>query len=776
MDKQIFKYISDMPHFAFLPESERRIITESATEKTYPKDLQYAKQGETVIDSIFIVKKGALALFDERKSLETITGYIKAGEVFGGITILLNAGVSLRTVVVDEDCSGYLVPKEIFLDLCTRFKSFYEYFLENFSKHIFDESLASIIETGQAKHFLSRVDPFSFLPEEEIEKVASELSMVHYPEETILFIQSRTRIGYLYILQSGAAERYLEEKEEKTMVEMLGEGDIYGGISILVNDGISVRTLRVLEPSYFYLLPKDSFLDLCSRYEEFTEYFTDTFGRRMLQKSYAAVIAKTVQSQQEELQFFNQPVSSLYSRKPIFGDPEMSIQAAGELMHRKKISSIFLKDKNEKCVGVVTERDLARKVVAAGTDVRQPVANIMSSPVRSIPAQSLIFEALLTMMQEDMRHLAVTDTHDSVIGILSNRDVLTAQGQGPVFLLREISDAVGMDEIIERRKRLPMLIRNLIASGAKSENVTRFITTLSDAILNKIMAYTLDALGPPPAKFVFMIMGSEGRHEQTLKTDQDNAIVFEDVAESSLDEVREYFLKFGEKACTWLDQAGYDFCEGGVMAQNPKWCQPLSTWKEYFNSWIHTAEAEDLLQASIFFDFRTGYGDESIVAELRRFLFDSLEGWSGFFRHLTENALHFKPPLGFFGGFVMESKGEHRSVLDIKSAMTPIVDFARIYSLKNRIQETNTMERLRHLRLKRVLSQQEYEELEKAYGFMMQLRFVRQVNAVLDEKTKPDNYIKPKKLTSIEQKMLKEIFKRVEKFQSKMEFEFTGLV
>ncbi|MGB5421610.1 MAG: putative nucleotidyltransferase substrate binding domain-containing protein, partial [Desulfobacterales bacterium] len=150
--------------------------------------------------------------------------------------------------------------------------------------------------------------------------------------------------------------------------------------------------------------------------------------------------------------------------------------------------------------------------------------------------------------------------------------------------------------------------------------------------------------------------------------------------------------------------------------------------------------------------------------------------WSGFFRHLTENALHFKPPIGFFRNFVVESKGEHRSALDIKSAMTPIVDFARIYALKHKIEETNTLERLNHLQLKKVITAPEYDEIEKAYSFLMQLRFVRQVTAVIDEKTAPDNYINPKKLTSIEQKMLKEIFKRVEKFQTKLEFEFTGLV
>jgi CBS domain-containing protein len=290
------------------------------------------------------------------------------------------------------------------------------------------------------------------------------------------------------------------------------------------------------------------------------------------------------------------------------------------------------------------------------------------------------------------------------------------------------------------------------------------------------MGFTLKTMGPPPGKFVFMILGSEGRHEQTLKTDQDNAIIFEDVDPENEPAVREYFLQFGETACALLDQAGYDFCTGGVMAKNPKWCQSLSVWKQYFSDWIHAAEPEDLLQASIFFDFRHGYGEATLINDLRIFLLNALEGWSGFFRNMTENALHFKPPIGFFRNFVVESKGEHRSALDIKSAMTPIVDFARIYALKNRIEETNTLDRLSHLQLKKVLTPQEYDELDKAYSFLMQLRFVRQVTAVIDEKSDPDNYINPKKLTSIEQKMLKEIFKRIEKFQTKLEFEFTGLV
>jgi CBS domain-containing protein len=545
---------------------------------------------------------------------------------------------------------------------------------------------------------------------------------------------------------------------------------------MLLNDGISVRTLSVTEDAVFYLIPKKTFLKLCDVNENFTEYFTDTFGKRMLERSYAAIIAKTLQPQEEGLVFFNQPISSIYTRKPVFGTVDLSIREAADLMDRENISSLFIKDADGQCTGVVTEKDLAKKVVAAGYDTDRPVAEIMSSPIETTSSQALIFEVLMTMMKTGIRHIAITDESEQIVGILSNRDILTAQGQSPVFLVREITTANSMEEIVDRHKKLPRQIRTLISSGANAKNLTRFITTISDTILNKLIGFALEKHPPPPARFVFMILGSEGRSEQTLKTDQDNAIIFEDVPEASQAAVQDYFLKFGGTVNTLLDEAGYALCNGDVMARNPKWCQPLTKWKKNFSKWIHAAEGEDLLQASIFFDFRAGYGDGKLVDSLRAFLFKALDGWPGFLRHLTENAMYFKPPIGFFRNFVVESKGKHRDMFDIKSAMTPIVDFARVYALKNHIDETNTLERLQQLHLKGVLQLEEYEELEKAYSFLLQLRFVRQVTAIIDDASAPDNYINPKKLTRIEQKMLKEIFNRIEKFQAKLEFDFIGRI
>jgi len=776
MKSGILRFLASMPHFSFLTKDEMDRVVSKAELVRLPKGHQVSLQGKTSIDNVLVIMRGQLSLYQDAGDGDAeLTGYIKQGEVFGGISIMLNAGISFRTTRVDTDVHAISIPGSVIMEVCTRNKAFYEYFLANFSRNIFDESLDAITRVVQARLFLSGIDPFSFLPEEAIDHAAQSLSRITHPRGTVLFVQGKSRIGYLYILQKGAAERYYEESGEKKMLGPLSEGDIYGGISMLMNDGLAVRTMEVIEDSMFCILPSQVFFELCEKYSVFSDFFSDTFGKRMLSRSYAAIIAKTLQPKADSLQLFNQPLSQVYSRNPVFCDADASIRDTAGVMVNRKSSYAFIRSKNPKQLGIVTDKDFARKVIACGYPIDNAVGNIMSAPLHTISDKAMVFEAMMTMMEKDFQHVGVVDAGENVIGMLSSKDILAFQGQSPLFLLREIQIAGDIDTIIAKHRQLAGLARNLISNGATAKNVTLFITTVSDTILNKLMSMTLNEMGPAPVPFVFMIMGSEGRREQTLKTDQDNAIVYQDPEPGTEAPVGAYFLKFGEMVCTLLDQVGYDFCTGGVMAKNPKWCQPLSQWKTYFSDWIHAAEAEDLLQASIFFDFRHGYGEESLITRLRQHLFASLKGWSGFFRHMTENALNFKPPLGFFRNFVVESKGRHRNAFDIKSAMTPIVDFARVYALKYSVEETNTMERLEQLRIKKILAPQEYEELEKAYSFLMQLRFVRQITAVMDDNSKPDNYINPKKLTHIEQTTLKEIFKRVEKFQAKMNFDFIGI-
>ena len=775
MENQIYKFLSESPLFSKLPKKEIAFVADEIKVKKYPKSTILAVQGRTKLDCVYIVKTGSMELFFEAEGQKRIKSNLKPGETFGGVSILMNAGISVRTVQVIADATLLALPQKKFLALCTRNKSLYEHFAGRFRSQMSNDTYASIVAIGQALHFISGLVPFTFLPEEEINRITESISIINYPQETMLFIQGQSKLEYLYIIKRGAAERYFEENDEKTLRGVLGEGDMYGGISILMNKGIAIRTLRVTEDAYFYILSKEIFLDICHNYSAFSDYFTDTFGKRMLDRSYAEIIASNFKPTEISPEFFNQSVASIVNRELVYCDHEMPIQAAAAVMSQHNSSSIFIRDSAGDFVGVVTDNDLRNKVTATGYDILKPVSDIMTSPLVSVPSQALIFETMMEMMQKNIKHLAIRDANDKVVGIITNRDLLKAQGQSPFFIVREIAQARFVNQIVQVHRQVPKLVQALINTGAKAQNVTRFLTTVSDAILQKLIGFAIDEMGPPPARFVFMILGSEGRKEQTLKTDQDNAIIIEDLPDTAAQEVMEYFTKFSESVCGWLDEVGYDFCKGGVMAKNPRWCQPLKVWKKYFTNWIHTAEPEALLQASIFFDFRGAYGDTALIDDLRDHLFKSLVGWPGFFRHMAENAMFFTPPIGFFRNFLVESEGEHRDSFDIKAAMQPVVDYARIYALNHRIAETNTLGRLRDLLDQKKISAQQFQELDTVYSYLMQQRFVRQVRASIEENGKPDNYINPKKLSRIEQTTLKEIFKRIEKFQAKLSFDFTGM-
>ena len=415
------------------------------------------------------------------------------------------------------------------MNLCRDYRFFNKYFVDAFGQRMIDESYASIFASNRAFHFLSGIAPFSFLPEAEIEKAAMELTLVFHPKNTLIFTQGLSKIESLYIIQNGAAERYFEEGNDNIDSALMSEGDLFGGISMLINNSISIRSLRTTEDTHFYVWPKSFFLEACNRNEQFLEYFTDTFGKRMLDRSYASIVAKTIQPGEEALQFLNQPVNSITQKKLISCAPGTTIQSAAALMSRNTCSSILVKSNQDNFVGIVTDNDLRKKVIASGLDIQNPVEKIMSFPLRTISSQALVFEALMCMMQGNYKHLGVTGPEDELIGIITNKDILAAQGQSPLFLIREISTAGSIEALKQQHQLLPGVIQGLISNGAKARNLTRLITTISDAILTKIIAFALEKHGSPPCGFAFMVMGSEGRKEQTLKTDQDNAIIYEDV-------------------------------------------------------------------------------------------------------------------------------------------------------------------------------------------------------------------------------------------------------
>lgn len=769
----ISDFLSGLPVFRVLPDTEIAAIANQLVEERQVKGTLLASQSKSAIDKVLIVKEGQLELFFEQDGEKSLKGLLTRGDIFGGISLLVNRGVSVRTVQVSDDAVLLTLPGEIFLDLCKRYDAFGQFFLEIFYERMLDKSYASSFEQGQVVSFLSTILPFSFLPEYELKSLSNALILERYKKDTLLFVQGSTIIDKLYIVKSGAIERYYEENGEKKLRGVLGEGDVYGGISMLVNHGLSVRSVYVREDTQFYTLAKERFEELCQTYDQFSEYFTDTFGKRMIDRSYAAIIKSGTESAAATSQFFNLRVQDIYHANLLSCLSHTSIQEAASAMSARGCSSIFIRDEQEKIIGVVTDNDFRKKVIAHGLDIQRPVSEIMSTPLYTIESEAMVSEALLAMMDTNLKHMGVTDVEGKVVGVLTNSDILSAQEQSPFFILREIASADTIDEIISKQRRVPRLIHNMINSGAKSRITTKLITKISDTILSKLIQFALKELGPVPTEFAFMVLGSEGRMEQTLKTDQDNAIIFAQGSGAKQAQIQAYFLQLGDKVCSWLDQAGYSFCKGEIMARNPQWCQPIAQWKSYFKKWIRVSTPKDLMEAAIFFDFRCAYGSTALVDELRLYLFEMLSGWTRFFRDLTVNALGFKPPIGFFRNFVLESKGQHRNQFNLKNAMTPIVDYARIYALFHNIAETNTQERLYHLYLRKILKPNDHNDLGQAYDYLMQQRLLVQIGN-LENGESPENYMNPKKMARIEQTLLKEIFKRIEDAQSRLNLDFTG--
>ncbi|MGD8778177.1 MAG: DUF294 nucleotidyltransferase-like domain-containing protein [Ignavibacteria bacterium] len=475
---------------------------------------------------------------------------------------------------------------------------------------------------------------------------------------------------------------------------------------------------------------------------------------------------------QTSLKFLHRPIED-FLRNIISCNMNIAIHEAAKIITKQKYSAALVQADNGEFIGIVTDHDLRKRVVAENYDINKPIYNVMSAPLVTIQSNAFVFEALMQMHENSTRHLAVKNNEGQILGIISSEDLLRIEMQSSAFLLREIEIAESVEELADVKVKLPRFIKTLVDSGAKTKNVTHIITSVFDAIVAKLITFAFNELGNPPAEFSFIALGSAGRKEQTLISDQDNAIIFENVDEKDFDNVKNYFDKLAQSVCYGLNECGYVFCKGEAMANNPRWTQPLDKWISYFHEWIANSSQQDLIDISIFFDFRHVYGNNELAEKLRVKLSELTDGQAGFFQHLTKNCLLHKPPVGMLGGLLLESKGNHAETFDIKLATMPLSDFARIYALKNNLYDTNTLERLHSLWEKGVINKNSYDEIVQAYNFLMQLRFKHQATQITED-NEFDNFINPKELTQIEIKTLKNTFSQIIGIQKRLGFDFSG--
>ncbi|MCA8830971.1 DUF294 nucleotidyltransferase-like domain-containing protein [Hymenobacter pini] len=625
--------------------------------------------------------------------------------------------------------------------------------------------------------FLRTVAPFNLLPEEVLSGLGELLTEVQHPRETLLYQQDVTKLRHLDIIVEGGYETFFFDSEQhKRLPELYGPGTCYGGMSILLNKKRSLRTVVVQKGTRVLQLPRRDFRALCLAYEPFFTYFTARYGERMLNEEYAHFVKPDSPPQQNFLvadQLFSRRISTLEVRELVRCASQEPIFEAARRMAAAKVSCLFVEQEpGGPIIGYCTDITLRDAVLAQCRDARGPVGEVAATPLVSINQDAFVYEAVLRMFQTKTRYLLVENLGEYV-GFLSRNKLLADLAQSPFMFIQAVKLAQSTRELKRRWEMVPDIVNQLLSRGVKADIVNQVITTVADTIALKVIEQALDELGPAPARFVFMVLGSEGRKEQTLATDQDNAIIYEDKANEQRTMVRDYFLRFATRVSDELNHIGLHYCTGGFMAKNSKWTHSLSYWKGYYRQWMSESNPETVMQMATFFDCRGLYGDFTLIDELQGFLREELaQPLERFLFYMAKNALQYEPPLTFFRGFRTFAQ-DGQQVFDLKKAMAPIVDLVRVYALQNRVFLTNTGERLARLRELGVFREQEYQELLQAYYYLMGMRLQKQARQLINDHAAPTNYLDPKKLTQVEQVTLKEIFKVISDFQVKIKVNFT---
>ncbi len=622
--------------------------------------------------------------------------------------------------------------------------------------------------------FLKETRPFSFLPDTVLEEVAVMMIEKNIDKETLLYLQDKSPIeGIDIVVEGELTASFYDQNQSLRLEENYPTGTVFGGGSILLNNVFSSRTVIAGKGTKILSFEKEEFKSLCRSYEQFFHFFTGQFGQKMLNIDYARFVKSNKSSEDNFIDadtIFSRRINSLSPRPLLTFSPETPAWEVATTMVEKEVNCIYVEQEGE-LTGLVTKDILVKKVLAAQRKNNTPIGKIAKKKIIKVHQDALLYEALLAMFSSKLEYILVNDGKQNM-GYLSRYRLLTEHAQSPLVFIQSVKLSNTVEELKEKWGKVPVMISRLLDRGVNAEIVNQIVTTIADEILLRVIEGIREEMPPSPARFAFMVMGSEGRQEQTLVTDQDNAIIYEDKANEQRELVREYFLAFAEKISDRLNTIGFSFCDGGFMAKNPKWTHSLSHWKNNYNEWINYSAPENVIKFATFFDCRFIYGEKKLFNELKQHMIDCIgQSTSKFLFNLATNALHYEPPLTFFNSIKTFSQ-DNKKVFNLKHAMTPIVDLVRMYALKNKIMETNTGKRMQKLHTETHLNHKQYKELQHAYYYLMGMRLKNQAHSILFDQSEPSNLMEPSKLTQVEQSTLKEIFKYIKDFQSTIRMEF----
>lgn len=549
--------------------------------------------------------------------------------------------------------------------------------------------------------FLENFPPFSLLEKDQLLDVASEVKVVYFEKGKAIFLRNDKVHDYFYIVQKGAVDlQKITEKGEPETIDKCDEGDIFGLRPLFAKENYQINAVTD-EESVIYAIPISKFKPHVNSNINVGSFLMESFASNT-RNPFSAKHRGKLFADNEEVSFSREALFDLQPipiiKKMVSVSPETSIQEAATLMSKKRVGSVVVVEE-KKPVGIVTDIDFRELIGTGKLTIESPVEKIMSSPVICYSKGITLAQAQLTMMKHNINHICITKDgtpNTKVKGIVSEHDIMVSQGNNPSVLMKAINRAKSTSKLNRIRSKIQFLLEGYLKNNIPLTHVSNIIFELNDATIKRTITRCLEKMdGPPPVKFAWMSLGSQGRKEQLLNTDQDNALVFEDVPEFKLEETREYFLKLAIKVTKRLNIIGFEFCPAEMMARNPSYCLSLSEWKGQFTDWVKTSGPDEILLCQIFFDFDISYGDVKLTNSISDHIFELLKEDKKFLNQLAIQALRNPSPLGFFRQFLVEQDGEKKDLFDIKKrGIMPLTDAARLLILEHRVKNiSNTADR-----------------------------------------------------------------------------------
>lgn len=628
--------------------------------------------------------------------------------------------------------------------------------------------------------------PFDQMDRALLESLAAKLTLCYYPKGATILAPGEGRVTRLFIVQHGAVsgvglpESGAAAETENTLT--LIDGEMFP-LGALISQRPAVLTFVAAKDTFCYKLDASDFEHVMDVSRPFRHFATRRLAhlldqsRRDTQAKFGLRVAQT--------HSLATSLRSLLRRAPISVPPSTTIRDALNLMHRERIGSIVVRDDAQRPIGIFTERDVVDRVALSMIDQSRPIADVMTPNPVVLTGQATVFEAAQLMAQRRFRHIVVVD-EEKLAGVVSERDLFSMQRLSLGGVAKAVDLAEDVDALARAAADVRSMTSTLIAQGVSAEQLTNFVTTLNDAIVGRALALAAREHAPPSNAWCWLGLGSEGRSEQTLATDQDNAIIFAYDGDD-LETVRAQYLAFARVANHILDRAGFPLCKGEIMAMNPKWCLSTNEWQATFAEWLRAGNPQALLNAAIFFDFRALHGDHALAESLRKWLSQAVPNQPLFLRLMAQNALQVRPPLGMLRDFV-DDDSEYPNTIDLKKfAARPFVDVARILALRQGLGTSNTAERLRMVAPHIRMAEEEVDAFIDAFHFVQLLRLRQNEEArsaatlaidVIDsengQSVDPDNpnRIWIDRLNELDRRILKEALRQARKLQARLEMDY----